>query len=228
MIYNFFKKRNSKNWFVILVDLFIEWLINFFKSLAGGIPKYAQLYIMFLFVYIFWNNIFGVIGDMFANENVFPILHHYFRPVTSDIYFNAILAVVWVLWALWYWIKKNGFKFLEKYFPYKGMGMVENVDSFVKFLLKIWDILIALFVGLLEFVWEFIKMLSLTLRLFWNIFAGMVLLGLVIWATVAFIKVPFVWPLLAFTMELFVGFLQALVFSLLVLVYFKLAEESHH
>jgi len=41
-------------------------------------------------------------------------------------------------------------------------------------------------------------------------------------------EVPFLLPLVVFVIELFVGFLQALVFSLLVLVYFKLAEQSHH
>jgi F0F1-type ATP synthase membrane subunit a len=40
-------------------------------------------------------------------------------------------------------------------------------------------------------------------------------------------KVPFLLPLLVFIVELFVGFLQALVFSLLVAVYFKLAETTH-
>ena len=223
----FLKRYNPNNGFVIFVELFIENVINFFKDLAGGIPKYAQVYIIFLFVYIFWNNLIWVFWDMFANENVIPQLHHIFRPVSSDIYFNAILAIVGVVWALWYWFRKNRIHFIEKYFPVKGMWIVEEVRWPLTFLLKIWDIFIALFVGLLEFVWEFIKILSLTLRLFWNILAGMVLLWLVIWATVAVLKVPLLGPILIFVVELFVGFLQALVFWLLVLVYFKLAESTH-
>jgi F-type H+-transporting ATPase subunit a len=70
--------------------------------------------------------------------------------------------------------------------------------------------------------------------LFWNILAGMVLLWLMIvaaaalWDKLGLWEIPFLLPLVVFVVELFVGFLQALVFSLLVLVYFKLAEQSHH
>jgi F0F1-type ATP synthase membrane subunit a len=39
--------------------------------------------------------------------------------------------------------------------------------------------------------------------------------------------VPFLAPLLVVAMELLVSFLQAFVFALLVLIYFKMAEESH-
>jgi F0F1-type ATP synthase membrane subunit a len=166
LIYQFLKKRNPYNRFVLFIDMTIEGILNFFKDLAGGIPKYAQLYIIFLFVYILWNNWIGVLIDMFANEKVVPFLHHWLRPVSSDIYFNAILAVVGVLWALWYGFKTHGFKFVEKYIPIKGMGMVQEVKGVGSFLLKIVDIIIALFIGLLEFVGEFVKILSLTLRLF--------------------------------------------------------------
>jgi len=234
VLYQILKKKNPKNNFVVFVDMVIEGVLNFFKDLSGGIPRYAQLYIIFLFVYILWNNWIGVLIDMFANEKVVPFLHHWLRPVSSDIYFNWILAVVWVFWALWYGFKRHGFKFVEKYIPYKWMWMVEEVKGIGSLFLKIVDILIALFIGLLEFVGEFVKILSLTLRLFWNILAWMVLLWLIIvaaavlWGKIWWMEVPFLLPLIVFVIELFVGFLQALVFSLLVLVYFKLAEQSHH
>jgi len=43
----------------------------------------------------------------------------------------------------------------------------------------------------------------------------------------AFLKVPFLGPLVVIVLELLVGILQAFVFALLVMVYFRLAEESH-
>jgi len=46
-------------------------------------------------------------------------------------------------------------------------------------------------------------------------------------ATIAYIKVPLIAPLLVMAMETLVSCVQALVFSLLVLVYFKMAEHSH-
>ncbi|MEI7562824.1 MAG: hypothetical protein WCJ39_03835 [bacterium] len=58
--------------------------------------------------------------------------------------------------------------------------------------------------------------------------AGMVLLGIIVSATMYFVKVPAILPLVVVFFELFVGFLQAFVFSMLVLVYFKIAGESHH
>jgi len=53
------------------------------------------------------------------------------------------------------------------------------------------------------------------------------LTSLIVAGTIALIKVPFLAPLLVFVLELLVGFLQAFVFALLVLIYFKMAEESH-
>ena len=76
-------------------------------------------------------------------------------------------------------------------------------------------------VGLLEIISEFAKMLSLSLRLFGNIFAGEVLL------TVVSFLVPYVVPLPFLLLEFFVGFIQALVFAMLTLVFLKMAVTEH-
>gem|GEM_PF-485750 len=55
----------------------------------------------------------------------------------------------------------------------------------------------------------------------------MVLLGLIVSATMALMKIPLLLPLVVVFFELFVGFLQAFVFSMLVLVYFKIAAAGH-
>jgi F-type H+-transporting ATPase subunit a len=77
------------------------------------------------------------------------------------------------------------------------------------------------FVGMLELVSEFIKIASFSFRLFGNIFAGEVLL-IVIGFLAAFIA-----PLVFMGLEVFVGFVQALIFSMLTLVFFSTAVESH-
>jgi len=56
----------------------------------------------------------------------------------------------------------------------------------------------------------------------------MVLLGLVVAATQSFLHVPLILPLLVIVYELLVACIQAFVFSMLVLLYFKVAVESHH
>lgn len=93
---------------------------------------------------------------------------------------------------------------------------------------KIFDIIIGLFVGLIELIGEFSRMLSLSLRLLGNILAGMILLTLISTLAMSIFKVPAVLPLVVFAFELFVSFLQAFVFSLLTLVYLKMAGETNH
>lgn len=89
--------------------------------------------------------------------------------------------------------------------------------------LKRWFALnpIFLFVGLLELVGEFTKMVSLSFRLFGNIFAGEIVL-----ATIAGIF-AFVVPLPFYFLEIIVGFVQAAVFMMLTLVFMVLLTEKH-
>jgi F-type H+-transporting ATPase subunit a len=78
------------------------------------------------------------------------------------------------------------------------------------------------FVGFLELISEFSKLISFSFRLFGNIFAGEVLL-----MVIAFL-VPYIAPLPFFFLELFVGIVQALVFMMLTLVFIKGATMSEH
>ena len=78
-------------------------------------------------------------------------------------------------------------------------------------------------VGILELVSEFARIISFSFRLFGNIFAGEVLL------TVIAFLMPLLAPIPFLGLELFVGFIQALVFPLLAAVFFSLAvsKEGH-
>lgn len=80
---------------------------------------------------------------------------------------------------------------------------------------------IFLFVGILEIVAEFTKIVSLSFRLFGNIFAGEVVLS-----TVSNIF-AFVLPLPFYFLEIVVGFIQAAVFAMLTLVFMVLLSEKH-
>lgn len=80
---------------------------------------------------------------------------------------------------------------------------------------------IGTFVGILEIVSEFARMISFSFRLFGNIFAGEVLL------LVVSTLVPYIIPMPFLFLELFVGLVQALVFSMLTLVFLTMATESH-
>lgn len=83
--------------------------------------------------------------------------------------------------------------------------------------------MISVFVGLIEFVSELIRLISFSFRLFGNIFAGEVLLSVVTFF------VPFIIPVPFLIFEVFVGFIQAAIFALLTLFFIKLAvtETAH-
>jgi len=76
---------------------------------------------------------------------------------------------------------------------------------------------IMFFVGILELVSDISKVISFAFRLFGNIFAGEVLLSVV-----AFL-IPFIAPTPFLFLEIFVGFIQALVFSTLTAVFINVA-----
>ncbi|MBP9819743.1 F0F1 ATP synthase subunit A [Candidatus Woesebacteria bacterium] len=80
---------------------------------------------------------------------------------------------------------------------------------------------IMFFVGILEIVSEFAKIISFAFRLFGNIFAGEVLLAVMMFL------IPLVIPMPFYGLEIFVGFIQAVVFAMLSLVFFNMASESH-
>ncbi|HOF42302.1 MAG TPA: F0F1 ATP synthase subunit A [Candidatus Moranbacteria bacterium] len=82
---------------------------------------------------------------------------------------------------------------------------------------------IGTFVGILELISEIAKIISFSFRLFGNIFAGEVLLIVMLNLVPYFVPLPFLF------LELFVGFVQALVFAMLTLVFLKMAvtETSH-
>ncbi|PJA49052.1 MAG: hypothetical protein CO170_00695 [candidate division SR1 bacterium CG_4_9_14_3_um_filter_40_9] len=225
LIYSLLKKKNSHNKFTNLVDTGIEGILKFFQDIGPEIPLKVIKIVVFVFIYILWCNLVGLIGDLFVLAA--PSLHFYFRPVSTDVFFNMTIALACVVASIVFGFQKSGFHYIQKYIGYKGLGIVHKVTGVGSFIGKIFDIIIGLFLGLIEFVGELSRVLSLSLRLFGNILAGMVLLGLIVSATMALMKIPFLLPLVVVVFELFVGFLQAFVFSMLVLVYFKIAAAGH-
>ncbi len=81
---------------------------------------------------------------------------------------------------------------------------------------------IGFVVGFIELIGEFARIISLSFRLFGNILAGAVIIS------VATFFAPYGAPGLLSLFEIFIGFLQALVFALLTLFFIKLAIEEPH
>lgn len=76
-------------------------------------------------------------------------------------------------------------------------------------------------VGLIEFIGEFTRIIAFAFRIFGNIFGGEVIL-----AVMAFLF-PYLLPLPFYGLEVFVAFIQAVIFSVLTLVFFSLAIQAH-
>jgi F-type H+-transporting ATPase subunit a len=133
----------------------------------------------------------------------------FLRGSATDINFPASLAVFTVacIFVFGVWSQKGAF--FAKYFP---LGRVVSVPVFGA---------IDLLVGVLEFILEFVKVISLTLRLFGNIFAGGLILLIIGSLTVVLVPAG-----LAF-FELFVGTIQAYVFALLALIFIQMAMAGH-
>ncbi|MFH1375682.1 MAG: F0F1 ATP synthase subunit A [Patescibacteria group bacterium] len=125
-----------------------------------------------------------------------------FRPGTADLSFTLGLAVVAVI--------------LVQAMGVRGLGGWNYFRKFINLKNPV-----LFFVGLLEIISEFSKMISFSFRLFGNIFAGEVLL------TVIIALAPFIVPIPFYGLEIFVGAIQALVFSVLTLVFFKMAVTAH-
>jgi F-type H+-transporting ATPase subunit a len=81
---------------------------------------------------------------------------------------------------------------------------------------------LAFVIGLVELIGEIARLVSFSFRLFGNIFAGKTLI------LVAIFFVPLVMPVPIMAFELFVGFIQALVFAILTLLFIKLAVAEPH
>lgn len=158
--------------------------------------------VMTLFVFILVNNWLGLVPGVGAitvtrAHGTVPL----FRGATADLNATLALAIISVVMTHVYAIRELGlFSHLGKYLSWNP---------------------IMLFVGFLEIVAEFSKMVSFSFRLFGNIFAGEVLLVVISYLMPAFAPLPF------FGLELFVGLVQALVFTMLTVVFLEIASTSH-
>ncbi len=191
-----------------------EIMLESFLGLMAGMMhsrKLAEQYVPIvatIFLFILISNWFGIlpgvgtIGIYEQHEGkqlLVPIL----RSAASDLNVTLALGTLAVLLInITGMIVKGPRKHLSKYFTLKN-----PIDAFV---------------GILEFISEFAKIISFSFRLFGNIFAGEVLLIIV-----GFLA-PFAGPLPFLVLELFVGFVQALVFAMLTMVFISIATADHH
>lgn len=129
-----------------------------------------------------------------------------FRPPSADLNMTFALSLVVMTMVQVWGIRALGGGYFNKFFNFRGEGFMKWINGFV---------------GILELLSEFSRVLAFGFRLFGNIFAGEIVL-----ATMAFL-IAFLLPIPFYILEIFVGFVQALVFMMLALVFFTMATISH-
>lgn len=124
-----------------------------------------------------------------------------FRAGTADLNTTIALGIISIFMVQFFGVQSLHFSYFIKYF---------NFTSPIMF-----------FVGILELISEFAKIISFAFRLFGNVFAGEVLISVIMYLAGLGVPIPF------YGLEVFVGFIQALVFSMLSLVFFNMATQGH-
>lgn len=197
--------------FQAFMEMIVEGFFDFFDSVIGDPAKTRKFFPLITTIFIFlcvanWMGILPGVGSITiktfheGREVAVPLL----RSMNADVNMTLTIAVISVVMTQVFGIAALGV------LPYAG-----------KFFVAPWKDPIMCFVGILELIAEAAKMISFTFRLFGNIFAGEVLL-----VVISFL-VPYVAPLPFLGLEIFVGFIQALVFSLLTAVFLKMATMTH-
>jgi F-type H+-transporting ATPase subunit a len=185
------------------VEFAWESLENWAVSLGGPdarthVPLFAAFFLFILFSN--WSGLLPFVGKV-----------ELLRAPTSDVNVTIGLALVAFFYFHFQGFRRLGVRgYLGKFFVLSGFK--QGVASGV----------IDLFVGLIEFLLEFIKPVTLSMRLFGNIFGGEVALGVITALTIALV------PAGMLLLEGLLNFVQALIFSTLMLMYTIIAVEAHH
>lgn len=129
-----------------------------------------------------------------------------FRAPSADLNMTFALALTVMVMVQVWGVSELGGNYFRKFYNVSGQGAMRWINAFV---------------GLLELISEFSRILAFGFRLFGNIFAGEIVL-----ATMAFL-IAFLLPIPFYVLEIFVGFVQALVFMMLALVFFTMATIGH-
>lgn len=191
----------------LVLEFFYKMVTDAFENEEKARKYFPLVMTLFLFVLcINWLGLlpgFGSIGFQrleHGHEAFVPL----FRGASADLNTTLALALISVFMIQVFSIQSLGFKgFLGRFIKLKNP--------------------IMFFVGVLELIAELAKIISFSFRLFGNIFAGEVLLVVMLTLTKFVVPVPFLF------LEIFVGLIQALIFSLLTLFFIKIAvtAEEH-
>jgi F-type H+-transporting ATPase subunit a len=149
---------------------------------------------------------------------------HLLRGANTDINMPLALALMSFVFVEFFGLRSHGFRYLGKFVNvgqfFRSIGQLfrgrlrAGLNGLITGAINI-------FVGFLEALSELVRIVSFTFRLFGNMTAGEILL------LMAMFLIPWLFALPFYGLELLVGFVQALIFSGLTLVFLTVAVASH-
>ena len=208
-------------------EFLLGWLYNLCQRVAGeenGRRFFPVVATIFLFVaFNAWLSLIPGFGSITVT-NAEGHQVHLLRGANTDINMPLALALVSFIFVEYFGLKSLGIRYLGKFL---------NVGQFLRSISQIlrgriraglngiFTGVIHVFVGFLETLSEFVRIISFTFRLFGNMTAGEILL------LIAAFLIPWAFAIPFYGLELLVGFVQALIFSGLTLVFLTLAVAHH-
>ena len=190
-----------------IMEMIIEIYYNLIESITpkkvNAIFPFAMTFFLFILL-INWSGLLPGVGTVgifegHGNEkNLVPLI----RAASSDLNLTLALGIISVLATHVMSIRFTGIKdYLSRFFSLNPIN---------------------LFVGILEIVLEIAKIISFSFRLFGNIFAGEVVIFTVSGMFAFFFPLPFM------VLEIIIGGVQALVFSMLTMAFMVIFTTPHH
>jgi len=206
----------------------VEMLLNFVESAAG--KKQARTLfpvVATIFLYVLTNAylallpFYGTIGIAESDGTLVPI----FRAANTDINLPLSIALMSFIFVEYWGLRSLGFlRYLNTFFNFGQLR--DGITSLAKGKIRpaISGLMLGfinLFVGTLEVFSHLIRIVSFTFRLFGNMTAGEILLLVVCFLVPLIATIPF------YGLELLIGFIQALIFAGLTLVFGIIALAPH-
>jgi len=212
------------NTFILSLVISAVVFIFAFLSLRGQkmLPQKLQNFWEFLLESLY-NFFDSITGDAKKTKEIFPLagtlflliifcnlielipgvgIFHFLRSPSSDLNFTFGLAILSVVFVNFLIVKNLGLSsYLKKFFSKNP---------------------ILLFAGTLEGVGEFTRIISLAFRLFGNLFAGEILLMVTSFLFAYLLPLPFL------ALEILVGFIQALIFPTLIVIFYTIGTQKSH
>ena len=229
-----FKLSNIPGKFQNIFEIVIEGALGLCDQVTNDRALSVRIFPIAISVFFFilvsnWLGIMPLGGFGIIEKGEHGLLFvPFLRGATADINTTISLAVMAVVGANLFGVFSIGiWKTFNKYVNLKVLGGIfTNIRKDPTIIIVA---PITFFVGLIEVVGEFAKIASLSFRLFGNVFAGEVLLASMAALVAYIIPIPFLF------LEILVGVIQALIFSILLVVYFTIGasdhdehEEKHH